>query len=89
MKKLHAFLKPLPKTKNEEKMKKAEDARRQEDSSRGVVILYTIIHGDLFANSLVLALFSKFEIFKTFFFNNKISNPLILSSCYKEMRCEE
>ena len=49
MKKLHAFLKPLPKTKNEEKMKKAEDARRQEDSSRGMVILYTIIHGEFFA----------------------------------------
>ena len=48
MKKLHAFLKPLPKTKNEEKMKKAEDARRQEDSSRGVVILYTSpVHLDL------------------------------------------
>ena len=44
MKKLHVFLKPLPKNKNEEKMKKAEDARRQEDSSRGVVILYTVIH---------------------------------------------
>ena len=45
MKKLHVFLKPLPKNKNEEKMKKAEDARRQDDSSRGVVILYTVIHG--------------------------------------------
>ena len=52
MKKLHVFLKPLPKNKNEEKMKKAEDARRQDDSSRGVVILYT---GKSFSEALILA----------------------------------
>ena len=40
MRKLHVFLKPLPKLKDQEKMKKAEDTRRQEDSSRGVMILY-------------------------------------------------